>query len=217
MGNTNITPVVPESDQGDIFSHIVSIIEEARSTVIRTVNTEMVIAYWCIGREIAEEQQAGRERALYGDNLLKKLSEKLTLKFGKGFSVTSLKYFRTCYITYKGRINRDQSEGHQQKIALSATFSTNLSWSHYRVLMRISNELRRTFYEIEAENLAAIVNFMAKYITKPFRYLENVVGVELNFNKIFYMPEKIREFVDILTVIDALDGELKELEAGLAL
>ena len=128
MGNSNTTPVksvVPESDPGDIFSRIVSIIEEARSNVIRTVNNEMVIAYWCIGREIVEEQQAGRERALYGDNLLKKLSEKLTLKFGKGFSVTSLKYFRTCYVTYKGRISCDQSEGLQQKVALSATFFTN--------------------------------------------------------------------------------------------
>ena len=127
MGNSNITPiksVVPESDQGDIFSCIVSIIEEARSTVIRTVNNEMVIAYWYIGREIVEEQQAGRERALYGDNLLKKLSEKLTLKFGKGFSVTSLKYFRTCHVTYKDCINCDQSRPHQQKVALSATFFT---------------------------------------------------------------------------------------------
>jgi hypothetical protein len=76
MGNSNITPIVPESDQGDIFSRIVSIIEEARSTIIRRVNNEMVIAYWCIGREIVEEQQAGRERALYGDNLLNRLSQK---------------------------------------------------------------------------------------------------------------------------------------------
>ena len=73
------------------------------------------------------------------------------------------------------------------------------------------------FHKDEAENLAAIAAFMAKYITKPFSYLENVVGVELNFNKIFYKPEKLREVVDILTEIDALDGELKELEAGLAL
>jgi type I restriction enzyme M protein len=83
--------------------------------------------------------------------------------------------------------------------------------------MRISNELRRTFYEIEAENFAAITDFMAKYITKPFSYLENVVDVELNFNKIFYKPEKLREVVDILAEIDVLDGELKGLEAGLAL
>jgi type I restriction enzyme M protein len=73
------------------------------------------------------------------------------------------------------------------------------------------------FHKDEAENLAEISDFMAKYITKPFTYLENVVGVELNFNKIFYKPEKLREVVDILAEIDALDGELKELEAGLVL
>ena len=73
------------------------------------------------------------------------------------------------------------------------------------------------FHKDEAENLAAIAEFMAKYIAKPFSYLENVVGVELNFNKIFYKPEKLREVVDILAEIDALDGELKELEAGIAL
>jgi type I restriction enzyme M protein len=73
------------------------------------------------------------------------------------------------------------------------------------------------FHKDEAANQAGISDFMAKYITKPFTYLENVVGVELNFNKIFYKPEKLREVVDILAEIDALDGELKELEAGLAL
>jgi hypothetical protein len=159
MGNSNITPVVPESDQGDIFSRIVSIIEEARSTVIRTVNSEMVIAYWCIGREIVEEQQAGRERALYGDNLLKKLSEKLTLKFGKGFSVTSLKYFRTCYVTYEDRINCDQSEGYQQKVALSATFSPNtfnqqIFTSRYNHFLPDVKEL-----EIEVFKRVAIVDY----------------------------------------------------------
>jgi len=73
------------------------------------------------------------------------------------------------------------------------------------------------FHKDEAANQAEIADFMAKYITKPFTYLENVVGVELNFNKIFYKPETLREVVDILAEIDALDGELKELEAGLVL
>lgn len=73
------------------------------------------------------------------------------------------------------------------------------------------------FHQDEAANQAEIADFMAKYITKPFTYLENVVGVELNFNKIFYKPETLREVVDILAEIDALDDELKELEAELAL
>jgi len=73
------------------------------------------------------------------------------------------------------------------------------------------------FYKDEAENQATIEAFMAKYITKPFTYLDNVVGVELNFNKIFYKPEKLREVNDILREIAALDDELKKSEAGLAL
>ena len=73
------------------------------------------------------------------------------------------------------------------------------------------------FHKDEAANQAEIADFMSKYITKPFSYLGNVVGVELNFNKIFYKPETLREVVDILAEIDALDDELKELEAGLVL
>jgi type I restriction enzyme M protein len=71
------------------------------------------------------------------------------------------------------------------------------------------------FHRNVAENRAAIADFMAKYITKPFAYLENVVGVEINFNKVFYKPEKLREVVDILSEIKAIDDELKALEAGL--
>lgn len=73
------------------------------------------------------------------------------------------------------------------------------------------------FHKDKAENQAAIEAFMAKYISKPFAYLENVVGVEINFNKIFYKPEKLREVSEILGEIAALDEELKALEAGLAL
>ena len=71
------------------------------------------------------------------------------------------------------------------------------------------------FHKDEAVNLSGIAEFMAKYITRPFVYIENVVGVELNFNKIFYKPGKLREVGEILAEIDALDGELKVLEAGL--
>jgi len=73
------------------------------------------------------------------------------------------------------------------------------------------------FHKDETENRAAIEAFMAKYISKPFEYLENVVGVELNFNKIFYQPEKLREVGEILDEIAALDQQLKALEAGLVL
>ena len=73
------------------------------------------------------------------------------------------------------------------------------------------------FHKDEAENQAAIEAFMAKYISKPFAYLENVVGVEMNFNKVFYKPEKLREVSEILNEIAMLDEELQTLEAELAL
>jgi type I restriction enzyme M protein len=73
------------------------------------------------------------------------------------------------------------------------------------------------FHRDDATNQAAIEAFMAKYISKPFAYLENVVGVEINFNKVFYKPEELREVNDILGEIAALDQELKALEAELAL
>ncbi len=73
------------------------------------------------------------------------------------------------------------------------------------------------FHRDPAENQAAIEAFMARYISKPFRYLDNVVGVELNFNKIFYRPETLRPVSEIMGEIAALDGELKALEGGLSL
>ncbi|WP_271252206.1 HsdM family class I SAM-dependent methyltransferase [Pseudanabaena sp. Chao 1811] len=68
------------------------------------------------------------------------------------------------------------------------------------------------FHRDEVTNREAIAAFMAKYITKPFEYLENVVGVEINFNKVFYKPEKLRSVEEILGEIASLDQELQELE-----
>ena len=73
------------------------------------------------------------------------------------------------------------------------------------------------FHKDAAANQAAIVAFMAQYLSKPFAYLENIVGVEINFNKVFYRPEKLREVGDILGEIAALDQALQALEAGLTL
>lgn len=73
------------------------------------------------------------------------------------------------------------------------------------------------FHKNTAVNQAAIAAFMAKYISKPYQYLENVVGVELNFNKIFYQPEKLHDVSDILRELSDLDNELKLLEKEILL
>jgi len=67
------------------------------------------------------------------------------------------------------------------------------------------------------ENTKWIANFMAKYISKPFKYLENIIGVEVNFNKIFYKPEQLREVSTIVDELAGLEKELSNLEKELAL
>jgi CRISPR/Cas system CSM-associated protein Csm2 small subunit len=86
-----------------VYDRIRKIIEEARGNVVRAINTAMVIAYWQIGREIVEEEQRGKSRASYGKGVLKKLSDKLTIDYGKGFDESNLPNVRAFYLTYPKR------------------------------------------------------------------------------------------------------------------
>ena len=117
-----------------LYDTINQIIEQARNTVYRTANFTMVKAYWNIGRAIVEEEQNGQERAEYGKELITQLSKKLTKKHGKGFTETNLKYMRQFYQFFdKSHALRDE-----------------LSWTHYRLLLKIKNEKARQFYMQEA-------------------------------------------------------------------
>ena len=69
------------------------------------------------------------------------------------------------------------------------------------------------FVPNEIENQQHIADFMAKYITKPFRYIDNTVGVEINFNKVFYQPEQLRALEEITSELDNLNKELIKLES----
>src|SRR5690554_3363931 len=140
------------------FSQIVDLLQSARSNVVRTINQTMVLTYFEIGRMIVEEEQEGKDRAVYGKNLLQELSKVLTKEFGRGFSETNLKQMRQFYLTYsisstvlriseKGQTLSDELQNEKSQTA-SAKF--NLSWSHYLKLMRIEDENERKFYEIEA-------------------------------------------------------------------
>lgn len=155
-----------------LFNRVVSILEESRLHVAKTVNSAMVIAYWLIGREIVEAMQRGQARAAYGRRVIKDLSLRLTDRFGKGFSEENLQLFRRFYLAYKGRISIPYPPGTKsrkgtkpypantksmmmlQSDPVGETpcegFHPCLSWSHYRALMRVENEDARLFYEKEA-------------------------------------------------------------------
>jgi predicted nuclease of restriction endonuclease-like (RecB) superfamily len=117
----------------EFYDGIKEILSTARNKVYQTANFAMVEAYWQIGKSIIEEQD-GDERAEYGAGLLQELAESLTKDFGKSFNVRNLQMMRQFYITFPNA-NALRSE---------------LSWTHYRLLMRVENENARTFYMEEA-------------------------------------------------------------------
>jgi predicted GNAT family N-acyltransferase len=83
-----------------LFQQVVELLQNARLQVLRTVNQTMTITYFEIGRMIIEEEQNGKDRAEYGKQILKGLSQQLTNEFGKGFSVENLDRMRKFYQTY---------------------------------------------------------------------------------------------------------------------
>ncbi|MEA2034096.1 MAG: PDDEXK nuclease domain-containing protein [Euryarchaeota archaeon] len=87
-----------------LFDRVASIIEQARANTVRAVNSNMVLCYWFIGREIVEEVQEGKRRAEYGKQTLEELSDNLIRQYGKGFSKANLRLFRQFYLTYPDRM-----------------------------------------------------------------------------------------------------------------
>jgi predicted nuclease of restriction endonuclease-like (RecB) superfamily len=115
-----------------LFSKVASIIDSGREDATQAIYNAMTKSYFLVGKEIVEEEQNGAERAQYGKELLKKLSEKLTLRYGRGFSVSNLKEMREFYLAYSKRQT------------LSVQFK--LSFSQYIILNSI-NDPQRFFYE----------------------------------------------------------------------
>jgi predicted nuclease of restriction endonuclease-like (RecB) superfamily len=122
-------------------------IDIARYNVQRTVDSEMVKAYWLIGRDIVEEEQKGRKRAEYGSFLLSSLSTFLTNKYRRGFSISTLRDIRQFYLIYQDY----EQIHHAVRGESEKQFSPSLGWIHYRALMRVQRQEARSFYEIEAE------------------------------------------------------------------
>jgi predicted nuclease of restriction endonuclease-like (RecB) superfamily len=116
-----------------IYQRIAGILVEARNQVRHAVDTVMVRTYWEIGRVIVEEEQKGKKRAEYGSYLLDELSQRLTGDFGKGFDKTNISKMRAFYLAYP----------------IVDALRLQLSWTHYRLLLRIEDPQKRSFYEIE--------------------------------------------------------------------
>ncbi|MBQ9413133.1 MAG: DUF1016 family protein [Oscillospiraceae bacterium] len=133
------TALVPYQNSGDILRDMREIIDISRESAYRAVNAALVRRNWLLGRRIAEEELKGGDRAGYGLELIKKLSKELTKEYGKGFDRTNLYKFLKFYKCFPEIVDT--------ACQLSAEI---LSWSHYRILLRVENTEARKWYEREA-------------------------------------------------------------------
>ena len=129
-------PSQPADTPDGFVSEIRSIIDQARSNAVRSVDFCRVRMYWNIGKRIFEEEQHGKERADYGTYLIRNLAKRLEPEYGSGFSVRQLERSRQFYRLYP----------------IASTVRTQLNWSQYKMLIAIADADKREYYELEAIN-----------------------------------------------------------------
>jgi predicted nuclease of restriction endonuclease-like (RecB) superfamily len=117
-----------------LYKNISDIIKKTQNDVRKTVNSAMVTAYWNIGKIIIEDELQGKNRADYGKGILKDLSIKLTSEYGNGFNHRNLQHMKRFYELFQN-VN---------------SVSTQLSWTHYRHLLKIKDESTRAWYTKES-------------------------------------------------------------------
>lgn len=128
------TPIQSNTNYSKLVSTIAQTLEHGRNLAARAVNTQLLQTYWQIGQYIVEYEQNGSDRATYGKALLENLAHDLSNAHGKGFSRSNLNNMRMFYQLYP----------------ICEKASDKLSWSHYVELIKIDNDLERSFYEKQA-------------------------------------------------------------------
>lgn len=140
---------IEKPNNNSLLVTIRNLVESARRTVIRNIDSTMTATYFLIGRHIIEDEQQGKKRAGYADETLKYLSQELTKEFGRGFSARNLASMKKFYLTYQTRLT---GETILQTTSAKFISGFSLSWSHYLMLCRIADDNERNFYEAEAIN-----------------------------------------------------------------
>lgn len=135
MKLTKKTANSPADDAGfeNLVNRIISLVSKTKNNLLRQIDDTLVITNWHIGEYIVEFEQDGNARATYGEGLMRKLSKRLTLQLGKGYSLSNLHNMRRLYLYYP-------------KIQ---TVSGKLGWSHWCELLELDDDLERQFYENE--------------------------------------------------------------------
>lgn len=120
--------------QNSLFDSVKALIIDYRQKVYRMANSALLETYWHIGRLVVEDEQQGNAKAVYGKGTLKKLSQALTMEFGKGYDERNLNNMRAFYSAFP----------------IWNALRTELSWTHYRLLSRLDSGSKRDYYLQEA-------------------------------------------------------------------
>ena len=190
----NINTLPSEPNEFEFFKSIYDLIQQARRSVEKNINTTMVVTYYEIGRRIIEKEQQGENRAQYGKRILQGLSEYLTENLGKGYSAENLRLMRKFFLTYSPQSPAGASNV-PDEISKSPIwkFSPAISWTHYIQLMRIQNGDERRFYELEiANNGWSIREFQRQFDTSLYERLA-----------ISRDKEKVRELSEMGQIIES--------------
>lgn len=194
------------------ISEIRNILAQARMKAYQSVNSAMVEAYWHIGKRIVEEEQNGKERAEYGEALLKNLSVALTKEFGKGFSSSNLRNFRQFYLTYSDP-------------EICYTLCNKLTWSHNRLIMRIDSNAARNYYLKEASEQNWSVRVLERHIN-TFYYerllstqnkeetAQYSTGQNNDLTRDFIKDPYVFEFLNIPESISATENDIEAALIG---
>ena len=136
MNSSDILPHISSNDDSafeSLVERIVSLVSEAKGKIMQQIDDTLVTTNWHIGEYIVEFEQDGQARASYGEGLMRNLSKRLTLRLGKGYSLSNLHNMRRLYLFYPK----------------FQTVSGKLSWSHWCELLELDDNLERQFYENE--------------------------------------------------------------------
>ena len=158
--------IIKYSKTDNVLTDICSIIESARDYAFQSVNLALVERNWLIGYRIAEEELKGEDRANYGTEIIKKLSEELKEEYGKGFDSRNLYYFLNFYKTFPNILNTVCSKS-----------DALLSWSHYRTLLQVLDKEAREWYEKEIVDSNIFFNYAVKVL------IQNCILPELNLQE----------------------------------
>lgn len=199
------------SCQDSLLKDARSIVEAGRNSAYQSVNTAMVLTYWHLGERIVKAEQSGRERADYGKRIISLLSEDLTARFGKGYSARALRQFRQFYLQFP----------EIEKWNACVPF---LTWTHFRALLRVTNEAARHWYLQEAVRESWSYRTLDRNISTLYyeRMLlsqnQEPVRLEMQEKTADYQTDKLEfiknpvvaEFLGLSSNIDFTESELEQ-------